>query len=100
MIVLVRAQIPAIVATAIVRQIRRVRQTRAVHPVIETTLMSRRGGRNTTATAGIPTHTITYISSQHLDKHLLSFTHRKLGSATAALFPISLNNNRNMSRWI
>lgn len=68
MIVLVRAQIPATVAAAVVRQIRRVRTTRSVRRVVDTTLKSRRGGRNMTATAGIPTHTITYISSQHLNK--------------------------------
>lgn len=90
MIVLVRAQIPATVAAAVVRQIRRVRPTRSASRVIEAILMSHRGGRNMTATAGIPTHTTTYISSQHLGKHLMGFTHRKLGSATAALFPISL----------
>lgn len=88
MIVLVRAQIPATVAAAVVRPIRRVRPTRSARRV-EATLKLRRGGRNMTATAGIPTHTITYISSQNLDKNLRSSTHRKLGSATAALFPIS-----------
>lgn len=89
MIILVRAQIPATVAAAVVQPIRRVRPTRSARRVVET-IKSRRGGRNMTATAGIPTHTITYFSSQHLDKNLMSFTHRTLDSATAALFPISL----------
>lgn len=80
MIVLVRAQIPTTVAAAVVRPVRRVRTTRSTRRVVLETLKSRRGGRNMTATAGIPTHTITYISSQHLNENLRNFTHRKPGS--------------------
>lgn len=87
-IVLVRAQIPATVTAAVLRPIRRVRSTRSASRVVKATLKSRRGGRNMTATAGIPMHTITYISGQQIVKNLRSSTHWKAESATASLFRI------------
>lgn len=90
MIVLVRAQIPATVTAAVLRPIRRVRSTRSARRVVKATLKSRRGGRNMTATAGIPMHTITYISGQQIVKNLRSSAHWKVDSATASLFRISV----------